>query len=80
MSEGQHGMLQDAKGNFSVMRVAFLMLITNAILMGWFAVVTVGTGEAIAVFTALSGVAVTLKTIQNQQEKGTENNGSDERA
>lgn len=74
----QHGILQDGKGNFSAMRAAFVWLILNGTLMGWFALLTIGTGEAVAVFSAITGVAITLKTIQNQQEKGTVNNGGGE--
>lgn len=64
-----HGFLEDSKGNASIMRLAFLILILNAVLMGWYSLMFHSPGESIAVFSALSGVAVTLKTIQNQQEK-----------
>ena len=66
----RNGFLQDSKGNDSVMRLAFLLLIVFAMLMGGYALMFIGSGESIAVFSSISGVAVTLKTIQNQQEKG----------
>lgn len=69
--EGQHGIFQDSKGNYSSMRVVFVVLMLDAMLMGWYSLIAIGSGEAIAVFSAMSGVAVTLKTIQNQQEKET---------
>ena len=75
----RHGFLQDAKGNNSVMRLAFLLLIVAALLMSCYALMFEGSADAIAIFASISGVAVTLKTIQNQQEKGTVNNGGGER-
>ena len=71
MLGGENGFLQDSKGNFSVMRLMFTILILDAVLKGWYTLLFIGPAEAVAVFSAVTAVAVTLKTIQNQQEKET---------
>lgn len=63
------GFLQDAKGNRSIMRLAFAWLMVNATIMGWYALATTGVADAAVIFGTLSGVATSLKLMQNQQEK-----------
>jgi len=60
---------QDNNGNTSIMRVAFAWLMFNAAAMGWYALISVGTGEAAAIFGTVASVATGLKIIQKQQEK-----------
>jgi hypothetical protein len=72
MQFGQgHGFLQDGEGNFSIMRLVFLWLILNATFMAWYILIdsVENVAEAATIFGTVTGVAVTLKTIQNQQEK-----------
>lgn len=72
MNFGQgNGFLQDSKGNFSVMRLAFIWLILNATFMGWYIIIDpLGTvAQASTIFGTVTGVATGLKLMQNQQEK-----------
>ena len=63
--------LKDDNGNDSIMRVMFVYMILYSTFMTtlvWFQ--TKNTGETIALFSALSGVATVLKLGQKQIEKG----------
>ena len=62
-------LLKDNSGNISSMRAAFLWLIFNGTVMAWVSLFLIGSAESIAVFASITGVAVTLKTIQKAQEK-----------
>lgn len=66
-----NGFLQDSKGNYSIMRLAFLWLIFNATFMSWYILIDPsGTvAQAATIFGTVTGVASGLKLMQNQQEK-----------
>lgn len=74
MQAGKTGFLQDAEGNNSVMRLAFVWLILNATALSWYVLLTDATnvGGAAAIFGTVTGVATGLKIIQKQQEKSGE--------
>lgn len=71
MFKNENGFLQDSKGNYSVMRLAFIWLILNATFMGWYIIIDPqGTvAQASTIFGTVTGVATGLKLMQNQQEK-----------
>jgi len=71
------GFLQDATGDFSIMRLVF------AVAMFWAMGLTTGMALAgtsvpllIALYSSLSGVAVGLKLGQNYQEKDKQSTGN----
>ncbi len=66
--EEKTGFFEVSPGNFSIMRLAFAWLLLQATAMGWYALITTGTGAATAIFGAVATVATGLKLIQKQQE------------
>jgi len=64
------GFFQDDNGNFSIMRVVFAVLIAHSIAASWYVLVSLQDyAGAIAIFSALSGVAITLKLGQKPMER-----------
>ena len=63
------GFLQDSKGNFSSMRLMFVLMILNTIVMSWYTLITEGSVLALAVFTGGITTASGIKLFQNTQEK-----------
>ena len=63
------GYFEVTPGNKSIMRVAFAWLILQGTAMGWYALITLGVGEASAIFGTITAVAIGLKIIQKGQEQ-----------
>ena len=63
------GYFEVTPGNKSIMRIAFAWLILQATAMGWYALITLGVGEASAIFGTIAAVATGLKIIQKGQEQ-----------
>lgn len=61
--------LQDKNGNFSSMRLMFVIMILNTIAMSWYTLAVEGSMAALALFTGGVTAASSLKLFQNQQEK-----------
>jgi hypothetical protein len=61
--------LQDSKGNFSSMRLMFIVMIVNTIFMSWYTLVNESSIAALALFSGGVTVASGLKIFQNIQEK-----------
>jgi len=63
------GFLQDEKGNNSITRLAFILLVAYAVFITTVIVYAGNYAYAISIFTTVTGVAFGGKLIQKKQEK-----------
>lgn len=65
----RHGFFQDNEGNFSSMRLVFLVMIAYALVTGWWTLLNEGSVACLALVSGLVGLAGGLKLGQKYQEK-----------